>query len=399
MSTASAARFRCHYANPKSPESSILGSSNKNNDSGSPVAKSNDHVGNDDRDTVTGSLSSQQESDKETSCDSTINPHKELLYTLMTFGIPRETIPIDDATGKVQVELHQAILKAIEEQENLDRSLETSARSTMPATTISSPAMTSENPDDCENQKRKKKIASSVVSSTASNKLWMSLTASTGSTSSFALFPNLLADEDLQEGSDHSAGSLFGSPPLLDEIEEKLPDISSSFSASFEALSENSPPVHKNPNIPTVSTTSDIPRRTEAPTPNPSAPILVPTPNDIIMGRGPWNRSHAGNLRLKAMLERERDRYESVNRFERMRIVDGMLNELYHDCGARFLYKPKPKQSSLLAKTDEIAANDGWMEAKRDKAHDKITHDFRNLRRQKNVPPKSSPVHSHKFPR
>lgn len=362
MSTAAAARFRCHYASPKRPESSIFGTLSRNNESVSSVDKSHNSFGNDDRGAATDSQTSQGENGNEAPFDSTINPHQEVLYTLMTFGIPKDSIPINDITGEVQLDLHRAILSAIEEQENLDRSMEKAAASTISSTTIGA-----EKPEDSTNTANLGKISSSLSSSTASKKLWMSLTASTGSNSSFALFPNLLTEEDLEDGSDHSVTSLFGAPPPLDpapdlNMDANLPDISSSFSSPHLGESISNDP--------------------EAPSENDSPEIIVPTANDVIMGRGPWNRNNAGNLRLKTMIERERDEYDCANRFERMRIVDGMLNELFDKFGSRFLHK---------AKTDEPAAKDVWLVAKRDKAHDKITHDFRNLRRQKNSSTKSSP--------
>lgn len=344
MSTASAARFRCHHASAKQSESS-------------------DNSGNDDRGSVTDSQSSQHESGKETALDSSVNPHQEVLYTLMTFGIPKGTIPINDNTGEVQLDLHQATFSAIEKQEELDRSME---KATMSASTISSSTIESV-------KSNREKLLSSLSSSTASNNLWMSLTASTGSSGSFALFPNLLAEEELDDVSDQSATSLIGAPPPFDSdldlnMDDNLPDIASSFSSPHlgQSVSHSAGPAA---------------RKAEEPSPNPSGPIIVPTANDVIMGRGPWNRNNAGNLRLKAMIERERDQYDYANRFERMRIVDGMLNELFDDFGARFLYKPKG---------DKSVAKDLWLVAKRDKAHDKITHDFRNLRRQKNGSTKST---------
>ena len=389
MATTSAARLRCHYVSTKSPESSILstaGSRNIENAERSPshVSTSSDHNNNvciSNSDTATDSRPNQQQNDKDILFGSTIKPHEEVLYTLMTFGIPRETIPVDDVTGEVRLELHQATLEALEKQEDLDRSLEEEARPSLSASTISSSTIAMAISADLEKQASGEKTAISLTSSTASNNLWMSLTASTGSSSSFALFPNALVDEGLEEGSDHPRTSLFGSTPTLDsesqpKTECTMPDITSSRAAPFASLS-----TEKSRSV----SNSEISRRHLA---DPSALSLVPTPNDIILGRGPWNRSHPGNLQLKAMLERERDRYESGNRFERMRIVDTMLNELYHNYGARFLYKPKPEQSLASTKTDEIVGNNIWLEAERDKAHDKITHDFRNLRRQKNVPPK-----------
>ncbi len=362
MSTAAAARFRCHYTSPKRPESSILGTLSRNNETVSSVDKSNNSFSNDDRGAATDSQTSQGENGNDAPFDSTINPHQEVLYTLMTFGIPKDSIPINDITGEVQVDLHRAILSAIEEQENLDRSMDKASASTISSTTIGA-----EKSEDSTNTANLGKISSSLSSSTASKKLWMSLTASTGSNSSFALFPNLMTEEDLEDGSDHSVTSLFGAPPPVDpapdlNMDGNLPDISSSLSSPHFGGSISNDPV-------------PLPA-------NPSAEIVVPTANDVIMGRGPWNRNNAGNLRLKAMIERERDEYDCANRFERMRIVDAMLNELFNKFGSRFVHK---------AKTDDPVAKDIWLVAKRDKAHDKITHDFRNLRRQKNSSTKSSP--------
>ena len=368
MPTAAAARFRCHYASPKKPNT-LSG----NNESISSAEKSNNPFGNSERGTSTEHQTGQQEDMNETAFDSTINEHQEVLYTLMTFGIPKDSIPINDVTGEIQLDLHRATLSAIEEQENRDRSMEQAEGSLEPASTISSSTLGAVQSDDPTNAANVGKISSSLSSSSASNKLWMSLTASTGSNTSFALFPNLLREEELEDGSDESVTSLFGASPPLDpaidmNIDGNIPDIASSFSSPILGESISNAP--------------------EESSPNPSDPVVVATANDVIMGRGPWNRNNAGNLRLKAMIEREREEYDCANRFERMRIVDGMLNELFDKFGSRFLYK---------AKADEPGGKDVWLVAKRDKAHDKITHDFRNLRRQKTTSTKSNPgVHNSK---
>lgn len=392
MSTATVARLRCHYASAQNPESSILGASGMSKIKGasnSPNYKENNEVFKSDNDAVS-ETSSQRGDDKDNI--STVNPHSEVLYTLMTFGIPRETIPINDTTGEIQLELHRAILKAIGEREDQDRSIEAGRTSSFYASMDSSVTAIPSDVAGLKKLKTREENAAtdnsnmaSITSSTASNRLWMSLTASTGSNTSFSLFPNLLEDDELEEGSDHSARSLLGLPPSGNtlpqlKLTKPVPEISSSFSATsayFDGLESK-------PAAPVTSASSQLSNRTEERPLNQSDSKLIPAPNDVIMGRGPWNRNHPGNLQLKAMLERERDRYESVNRFERMRIVDAMLDELYNDRGARFLYKPKPKQ----AKASDLIGDDVWLEAKRDKAHDKVTHDFRNLRRQKQVPSK-----------
>jgi hypothetical protein len=154
---------------------------------------------------------------------------------------------------------------------------------------------------------------------------------------------------------------------------------------------------------------NEIPRQAEKPPLLPAAPTIVPTSHDIIMGRGPWNRNHPGNLQLKDMLERERDLYERVNRYERMRVVDSMLNELYDDLGGRFLYKQKtsktkkpgatqPDETTMPRQTPVSTTDDVWLKAKREKAHNKITRDFRNLRRPKYLSPKANQAHSQPFP-
>ena len=180
-----------------------------------------------------------------------------------------------------------------------------------------------------------------------------------------------------------------------------------------------------------------------------------------------WNKFHPGNIAFKLSLNNEREQYELANRFERMRVVDRILNELLgtkhylgektstpsttlspsssvaaENCnndggGARFLYKEKKKKITT-ATIDTTASNDTaaeaktnhsvldnhrndnnknddndkqqqqqynmeqqyqyeqqqqqlslslfeagpWFIATREKAHDKITHDFRNMRRQ-----------------
>ena len=412
MSTTAAARFRRHYANASNPETSILRASrsSKNmrmdkplNDDSATTSEDKEKINTHiyvKKENIRNDDSDREENEKNhASMDSDINPHQELLYTLMTFGIPRETIPINESTGEIKLKFHQALLNSIEEYEHRDRLIEEA--------TITESLSGSVNPPGNEevvatdyNEEGGEKLMPNLGSSTNADKYWMGLTVSIGSNASFALFPNLAEHEEKEGGSDHSSVSLIRSktnqpnpsPSSQKELSSKREIILSDFAPS-------SPPVPALLIRP-AATTTESPRQSKSTSSNLEAPILIPTPNDVIMGRGPWNRSHLGNLRLKAMLERERDRYESVNRFERMRIVDSMLNELYYEFGARFLYKPKTKLSGVMSQTDDepgsmfplqipsTRSDDEWLEAKRDKAHDKITHDFRNLRRHKQISPK-----------
>ena len=399
MSTFSAARFRCHYANANDSASSLfrLGTPIMDNDTSSNITRSA-HA---DR-----THTREKRKNEDAALTFHFNPHKELLYTLMTFGIPRDTIPIDDLTGEVDLEFHQAILEAIEEREEQDRVLEA-------ATSV----VTSGEPDARGTVTSvRAAIEHGCAEHQNGDKLWLSLTASTSSVVSFSVFPNLVDEEESVLDCNHATSSLFGSttmstmasitpqntqPPSIDSPSKIHPSSSAPMVTSSDGYFTRFPPP------------VEIPRPTEVSSSNLTVRILSPSTNDIMMGRGPWNRHHPGNLRLKAMLERERDRYESVNRFQRMRIVDSMLNELYHDHSVRFLYKIKPKkekkeraqpgnrQEDSAKRPHQIssgenanatyATEDAWLVAKREKAHDKITHDFRNLRRQKlNIPPNVS---------
>ena len=327
VSTYCAARFRCHYTNAQNPESSIIHASG----SAKSITTSNltdvdSATSERNHNTSNSILNNNQDAEAEykpkkgndSAIGSEVNPQNEVIYTLMTFGIPRETIPINDVTGEIDLEFHKAVLDAIEAREQQDCLLVVTAASSTSADSSANLAPAGSNASDVGKQLGGDKPLKSLASSISSNKLWPSLTVSTSSNKSFALFPNFL---------------------------EELPE----------------------------------------------APTIAPTSNDIIMGRGPWNRNHPGNFQLKIMLERERNLYERANRHERMRIVNSMLNELYDEHGARFLYKlkrskaKKPDETTVPRKTPVSTTDDVWFEAKREKAHDKITHDFRNLRRQKYV--------------
>ena len=420
VSTYGAARFRCHYANAQNPESSILrasGSAKSITTGNSPNADSatsdrsyntsisNSNI-NHDAEAEADTPQAQPykpKSDNDNAIGSDVNPHKEVMYTLMTFGIPRETIPVNDATGEIDLEFHKAVLDAIEAREQQDRLLEVAAASSTSANSSAAlaPTGSGSNAAAVGKQLRGNKPSKSLVSNTSSNKLWMSLTVSTSSNKSFALFPNFLEEQEIEGESNNSTTSLFESSPMakpesLQKMEHILPDV---LTSSLISLSTDNARSASKP----AAAANEIPRQAEKPALLPEAPTIVPTSNDIKMGRGPWNRDHPGNLQLKDMLERERNLYERVNRYERMRIVDSMLNELHDEHGARFLYKPKtskakkPDETAVPRQTPVSMTDDVWLEAKRDKAHNKITHDFRNLRRQKDVSPKPYQAHSQAF--
>lgn len=94
------------------------------------------------------------------------NPHKELMFTLMTFGIPRETLHLDDATGEIDLEYHRAFIAAIEEQERQDKLLEEAATAQAALANHGQAAASFTIPDPSESQQ----VDQSLMSQTASSK-------------------------------------------------------------------------------------------------------------------------------------------------------------------------------------------------------------------------------------
>ena len=92
--------------------------------------------------------------------------------------------------------------------------------------------------------------------------------------------------------------------------------------------------------------------------------VVVPGPNDVLMGRGKIFKENPGTLRLKRIVLQQEDRYNNGSKFEKTVVIHSILR-MIQDHGGRF-----------LKKTPE-----GWIELSQDKAHDKISHSFRNKRK------------------
>ena len=410
----------------------------------------------------------------DTKKDTSLNPHQELLYTLMTFGIPaRDTIPINEETGEIDLEYNIALLEAIDERETQDVALlllleketqqEAAAASeeeqdqqreqqremkyqspqevegegeaavtsmSTPLSMVASQAQTqtyddriknntstseSSNYDDDGKQQRQRQRQNRRDSLD----LWMSLTISTTSSvntnmsSSFSLFPNLLQD---------SGNTLLDDTADDNNVELDVLDVFDFNSSTIHNNTDNN--VNDTSSIHNMHNTHDMNTDTAATVTATATTasivnnnnvglaegngedeeiiwVVEPKPYDIIMGRGPWNKSHPGNLRFKNLLTQQQNNYEAANRFEKMRIVDTMVKELLSsttpntDCFylPRFLYKDKNTTpptitaattvTTTTTPTSWLRVHGPWLIATRDKAHDKITHDFRNRRRQK----------------
>lgn len=93
--------------------------------------------------------------------------------------------------------------------------------------------------------------------------------------------------------------------------------------------------------------------------------VLVPTPFDVIMGRGRRGQRAAGNQHYRQLLLTYRSKYESANNFEKTLVAELVL-KIMKERGCRF-----------LKKSDDAV---GWVEVSDEVAREKISHAFRNLR-------------------
>ena len=141
--------------------------------------------------------------------------------TYCIYRIPRQTIPINENTGKINIEFHQAILEAIEEREkqdvinsnntdnnNVDYSNNNIDNNNVDISidnNVSSNQKFQEYPLDNNNNSivmindQQKQLNNDAIEES----LWMSLTASISTTTnssisnmSFSLFPELLTEDD-----------------------------------------------------------------------------------------------------------------------------------------------------------------------------------------------------------
>jgi len=130
--------------------------------------------------------------------------------------------------------------------------------------------------------------------------------------------------------------------------------------------------------------------------------IYVLNPMDVILGRGAHNKSNPGNIRLKMLLEEYYAEYNfASNRAQKTAIVNAIMGHM-NEVGSRFVYEiegGKEIYVDVLGDSSEypLVGDDTsfrqWMQAPPEKVRDKISHDFRNMRRTENTNKKKSRDH------
>mmetsp|Transcript_34922 Transcript_34922/g.84520 ORF Transcript_34922/g.84520 Transcript_34922/m.84520 type:complete len:495 (+) Transcript_34922:226-1710(+) len=92
---------------------------------------------------------------------------------------------------------------------------------------------------------------------------------------------------------------------------------------------------------------------------------LMPTPGDILFGRGRKVRDHAGNARFLNLVDHYMAKYESAGRVDKACIAE-IIVRMIKDAGCRFLKK---------------GDQDVWGEVADSEARKKVAHAFRNRRK------------------
>eukprot|EP00980_Cylindrotheca_fusiformis_P013808 scaffold3572_cov113-Cylindrotheca_fusiformis.AAC.4 len=95
-----------------------------------------------------------------------------------------------------------------------------------------------------------------------------------------------------------------------------------------------------------------------------SGTFLIPGSLDIVMGRGQHAKNMPGHVHFTRILDKHREQYESVGKFQKAAVADLVLKKLQAE-GCRFL---KPRKEG------------GWEHASDDVSREKINHAFRNRR-------------------
>ena len=108
-----------------------------------------------------------------------------------------------------------------------------------------------------------------------------------------------------------------------------------------------------------------------------NASIVSPAPNDVVLGRGQTYRRHPGNVRYRALIDSNFERFEAAGQYDKLAVADIVLHEILVN-GGKFL---KQEQGDFV-------------EATKEEARRRVCHAFRNRRNKQTPESKSQPPRS-----
>lgn len=286
----------------------------------------------------------------------------ECLFNLMTYGIPRHVIPIlDDNVGTIDLSFHAVLLETLIMQEQ-----------------------TKKNAGQVAQQPQQQQDGGAIASSTTNRR-------------------DELEPYDAQLDRDSwniMEGGIPLPPELLLSLEnscitnnnDSINPIPATVQSLYHGLEResmkpratNADHISKGTNLAGhVSNNNDA---------NNNFMILVPGPEDVIMGRGRHNKNNPGNRKLNQMLLEYHQQYEEADKFQKTLIAEQVLKTMM-ETGSRFLIR---ESSSVVDEEGQGTDGDGskksgkgtttmkkgmWIQVTPERVRDKIAHDFRNLRR------------------
>ena len=82
---------------------------------------------------------------------------------------------------------------------------------------------------------------------------------------------------------------------------------------------------------------------------------VVPTDNDVLLGRGARTYRHPGNQRYRELITRLRPQYQGVMNLEEKQRFSREIVHFVHSLGGRFLGKAKDGQGQWFIVHDHVA--------------------------------------------
>lgn len=100
--------------------------------------------------------------------------------------------------------------------------------------------------------------------------------------------------------------------------------------------------------------------------------VIVPGELDVILGRGRYNKLKPGNQKLNQIVESCNDQYDASDKFRKTILSEVVVSKMIEE-GSRFLIRETGDKKDKGNKAV-------WVEVSLEKARDKVSHAFRNLR-------------------
>jgi hypothetical protein len=309
----------------------------------------------------------------------------ECMYNLMTVGITRDAMPIQDDGTNIELAYHQSFLESLqakEEQEQEERQINMIVQGSEGVNDIDNQPFLSMLDDDeilqqllqydednddpiDETQQQSQQQRTSIGDPLPMN--------CSSTTTSNPLSSELIARLLRSSITDPTSSSSTTDDPIpisqssqLEKLPPKLLSKLLRASISMRSSSENA-----HPNATTMTSATGQQRSPQQQQQyQQNIMVIVPGPLDVVMGRGRHNKNKPGNRKVQQAVEERYEEYENADKFQKTVLTECIVNALVAD-GSRFLVRQGDKKNGV------------WVEVTPEKAREKISHDFRNLRTEK----------------